>query len=386
MHDRTIKWILAFFLVISTVLIVVAIQAVRNINRSVASSDWVNHTHAVILETEALHTALYVGDSAWHAYVLTGNSRDLDACREAFSNMTDHLEIVDALTHSEPEQHGQVIQLESQMNQRADFIQGVVAARQAGRMEAVGAMLSADAGGMSVREIERKIEKLKNEELALLTDRDRESYLQAQTTRWTVWTGVVLDVLLLGGVGWLIRDDLMARRRVAATLQDTNDQLEARVRARTAELASAGAQLSTENLERRWTNQALEHQLRYNQLIIDSINDLVFVITRALNISRVNPAVVHLTGLEPTALINQPLSSVVRLAEVRHGADGPMIDPIARALKDGRDLRDQNAFVVDTRGRKIAVRFTLFPLRDRNKVVGGIVTLQVISAAPETGE
>ena len=63
-----------------------------------------------------------------------------------------------------------------------------------------------------------------------------------------------------------------------------------------------------------------------------------------------------------------------------------MIDPIARALKDGRDLRDQNAFVVDTRGRKIAVRFTLFPLRDRNKVVGGIVTLQVISAAPETGE
>ena len=57
---------------------------------------------------------------------------------------------------------------------------------------------------------------------------------------------------------------------------------------RTAELASTNATLSTENLERQWANQALEHQLRYNHLIVDSINDLVFVLTKALNISRVN--------------------------------------------------------------------------------------------------
>jgi CHASE3 domain sensor protein len=377
-QDKTIRRILAFFLLISAVLIAVAVQAVRNVNRSVATSDWVNHTHAVILEAEALRAALYVGDGAWHTYVLTSDARDLAACREALSNVTDHLEITEALTRHEPAQHEQIIQLESQANQRADFIQGIVAARQTGRMETVRAMMSADAGGTALRDIERKIEKLKNEELALLTERDNASYLQAQTTRWTVWTGVVLDVLLLGGVAWLIRDDLAARRRVAATLREANEQLEVRVRERTAELASANARLSTENLERQWTSQALEHQLRYNQLIIDSINDLVFVITKAMNISRVNPAVVHLTGLEPAALINQPLSRIVRLVAAQGGADAPMFDPVHHALKEGRDLRDQPATVEDKRGRQTPVRFTLFPLRDRDKVVGGIVTLQII--------
>ena len=50
MNDKTISRVLLFFLLISAVLIAVAIGAVRNINRSVAGSDWVNHTHAVLLE------------------------------------------------------------------------------------------------------------------------------------------------------------------------------------------------------------------------------------------------------------------------------------------------------------------------------------------------
>ena len=62
MKDQAIRRILIFFLLIAAVLLVVAVQAVRNTNRSVATSDWVNHTHSVILETEALRTALLVGD------------------------------------------------------------------------------------------------------------------------------------------------------------------------------------------------------------------------------------------------------------------------------------------------------------------------------------
>lgn len=383
MKDKTIRRVVAFFLLISAVLVVLAVQAVRNINRSVASSDWVNHTHAVIDEAGALSAALYVGDGTLHTYVLTGDARDLAACREALSNVAEHLEITKALTREEPAQHEQIIQLESQVNQRAGFFEGVLAARQAGTTETVRAMLAADTGATPLREIQRKIEKLKNEELALLTERDNASFLQAQTTRWIVWTGVVVDMLLLGGVAWLIRDDLAARQRVTGALQAANEQLEVRVRDRTAELAAANARLSGENLERQWANQALEHQLRYNQLIVDSINDLVFVLTKAMNISRVNPAVIHLTGLEPAELINQPLSRVVRLTAPR-GADAPLRDPIAQALKDGRDLREQAAIIEDKRGRQTPVRFSLFPLRDRDKVVGGIVTLQIVPSVPAT--
>ena len=92
---------------------------------------------------------------------------------------------------------------------------------------------------------------------------------------------------------------------------------------------------------------------------------------------------VRLTGLDPAALINQPLSEVVRLLAAPAPADAPMIDPIYQALKDGHELRNRSATVADKRGRTTPVRFTLFPLRDGNKVVGGIVTLQLIPAGAE---
>jgi len=376
--DPTIRRVLVFFLLIAAVLIVVAVQTARNLSRSVASSDWVNHTHAVILEVEALRAALYVGDGAVHTYVLTGDTHDRAAASEAIAEVAEHGEIAQALTRNEPAQHERILQLESRVNERTEFYQAVLAARQAGDIEKVRTLLAADAGRAALRDIQRKIELLKNEELALLTERDTASYVQAQTTRWTVWAGVALDVLLLGGVAWLIRDGLAARRRAAAAMQEDSVRLEARVQERTAELAAANGRLSMENLERQWANQALEHQLHYNQLIVDSIDDLVFVLTKALNISRVNPAVVHLTGLEPSALINRPLARVVRLVAAPPGAAAPLLDPIAQAVKDGHDLRDQPALVQDQRGRQIPVRFTLFPLRDRDKVVGGIVTLQIV--------
>ncbi len=384
MQDKTIRRVVAFFLLIAAVLVVLAVQAVRNINRSVASSDWVNHTHAVINEAELLRAALYVGDGTLHTYILTGDPHDLAACREALAKVGEHLEITKALTRQEPAQHEQILQLESQVNQRTGFIGRVLAARQTGTPETARALLAADTGGTPLGEIGRKIQKLKDEELALLTERDHASFLQAQTTRWTVWVGMVLDMVLLGVVAWLIADDLAARRRVAATLQEANAQLETRVRERTTELAAANVRLSTENLERQWANQALEHQLHYNQLIVDSINDLVLVLTKAMNISRINPAVTHWTGMEPTELINQPLTRVVRLVPAHAGTEAPMLDPIAQALKAGHDLRNQPALLEDKRGRQTPVLFSLFPLRDRDKVVGGVVTLQLVPPVAAT--
>ena len=98
-----------------------------------------------------------------------------------------------------------------------------------------------------------------------------------------------------------IRDDLAARRKAAVVLKQSNAELEDRVRQRTAEITAVNAQLVAQNLEERWSKQALEHQNRYNLLIIDSITDSVFVVTKLMNISRMNPAAVRLgaTGRGP---------------------------------------------------------------------------------------
>jgi PAS domain S-box-containing protein len=368
---------MAFFLLIAAVVVAVAVVAVRNINRSSASSDWVNHTHSVILQVEALRSDMYLAEGALHTYVLTGDVHDMASCREALSDAEDNLEITKALTRNEPAQAGRVADIGTLVERRAGFIRGVLSSRQSGDTDGVRAKLAADAGGAALREIQRSIDRLKDEELSLLTERDTASYLHAQAMRYTVWTGVALDVLLLAAAAWLVRDDISARRSLARALQEANAVLEAKVRDRTAELAAANATLSTENLERQWANQALEHQLRYNGLIVDSINDLVFVLTKALNISRVNPAVTQLTGMGAPELVGQPLSRIVRLVDGPPGP--PLVDPMAQALRSGRDLRDLPAVLEDKRGRITPVRLSLIPMRDRDKVVGGVVTVR---AAP----
>lgn len=374
-RDKTIWRVLAFFLLVLGVFAAAAFTSIRNINRDVAGSDWVNHTHAVIQELEGLRSDLYIGDGAAHTFVVTGDPRDRRASMESISDVADHLEILTALTRNEPDQKDQVSRIADVVNKRLEFLRGILAQRQSGDSPALRAALLEDAGQPAVKQIERLIGKLKNEELGLLTERDTASFLQAQTTRLTVWGGVILDLILLVGAGWLIWDDLAARRRAARALEDANDLLEDKVRDRTAELASANQGLKAENLERRWTNQGLEHQLRYNNLIINSISDLVLVLTKATNISRVNPAVTKLTGREPHELIQLPLSTLVRL--IHFGAT-PLLDPIAQAMNEGHDLKDQAAVVIDKLDREIPAMLALFPLRDRDKIVGAVVVIQTV--------
>ena len=42
-----------------------------------------------------------------------------------------------------------------------------------------------------------------------------------------------------------------------------------------------------------------------------------------------------------------------------------------------RDLRDAPAAIADRKGARVPVRLTLFPLRDRDKTVGGVAILRV---------
>jgi sigma-B regulation protein RsbU (phosphoserine phosphatase) len=174
------------------------------------------------------------------------------------------------------------------------------------------------------------------------------------------------------------RDDEIGRlSRSFGVMRDVlraNRVLELQVQAHATALAAANDKLTGELLERRWVNQALEHQLRYNQLIIDSISDAVIVLTKAMHISRINPAVVHLTGFEAKDLVNEPLHRLVRL----EGGPARMVDPLGQALKEGRDVRDQTAVAVTRTGQPVAVRLTLFPLRDHDTVVGAVAILRAV--------
>lgn len=376
MKDPIIKWVNFLFVSIFVILVAVAIVSIRNVQRSIASNDWVNHTHSVISEIDYIRSSVNAGDASLCAYFVTANNRDLTACRMAYSSMKEHLDIAKALTQSETNQSLAMTQLEDLLAKRVDLVRGLVNTSQNEGMEAARKKITDDAGGDNLANINNTASKIIESQKLLLQARDKASFLQAQTTRWTVMTGLAINFLLLILVAVLIRDDISARQKATTALEEANAILETKVQERTAELAKTNENLKAENLERHWANQSLEHQLRYSQLIINSINELIFVLTKTKNISRINPAVVHITGFASTELINSPLSRVVRLVEQDAGSPGETHDVIERALKEGRDLQDLSAAILDKEGRIIPASMSLFPLRDDNKVVGGVVTVR----------
>lgn len=379
LEDRILRRVLVCFAVIAAVLIAVVVVSLRNLNRSIATSDWVNHTHALITELDALQPALQAAEGELNRYLLTSDPRDHVAYQDKFADLGERVDVTSALVAGNPQEAEQFKVIAALLASRAERASKISGLKKTGDTAALQELLAADAENRDHRELARVIEKFRERQTDLLSERDRASFQQAQTTRWTVVTGLVFDILLLIAAAWLIRDDITARRHATRVLQQDKEQLEARVRERTAEIKAANDKLAAQNLEERWAKQAIEHQNRYNLLIIDSISDAVFVVTKLMNISRLNPAAVHLTGYEPAEIVDKPIGHLLQLAGAQ-GAAKPTFDPLARTLIEGHELRDKAASLTTKGGETTPIRLSVYPLRDRDKVVGGVVILQ--SPAP----
>jgi len=379
MKEKLERRVIGLFVLMVAILVFIGSSAVTTIQKTVKSSDWVNKTHDFIIQVNDVLSCLHAGDSAMRAYLLTGDARDQGAYRSAYGEMVDHLSVAKALTrHGEEKelQNGEVVELEGLIKERIDFTRSVVQTRAQGSLDAARQLMAAHPDVEAMGKIQRLARNITDQENNLLKQRDQEARLEAQATRTTVYTGVIVNFVLLAFVVWLMRDDLAARRRATRALEEANAQLEAKVQERTADLVKANQSLKQENLERRWSSQALDHQLRYSQLIINSIYELVFVVSRALNISRINPAVSHQTNWEPQELVAQSLDRVLSLgAEPSAGASQQ--NPIVFAMHEGREIQDQDAVLLTKSGRTAPVRYSMVPLRDHDKVVGAVITVRL---------
>ncbi|MGP8198827.1 MAG: CHASE3 domain-containing protein [Limisphaerales bacterium] len=387
MKEKIEQRVIGLFVLMVGILVFVAWSAVTTINKSIESSDWVNKTHAFIIEANDILSCLHAGDSALRTYLLTGDPRDQGAYRVAYGEMLDHLVVAKALTkHGEEKelQNQQVLELETLISNRIDFTRSVVQARAQSGLDAARQLMASHPDVEPMGKIKLLVRNITDQENNLLKQRDQESHLLAQATRTTVYTGVAVNFVLLVLVVWLMRDDLSARRRATQALEDANAQLEAKVQERTAELVKTNQSLKQENLERRWSSQALDHQLRYSQLIINSIYELVFVVSRALNISRINPAVSHQTHWEPQELVAQSLDRVLRL-NAESAAGAPPQNPITFAMHEGREIQDREAVLLTKSGQTAPVRYSMIPLRDHDKVVGAVITVRMQNGSRKPG-
>ncbi len=358
----------ALFLAMLAVTLAVAVAAVRTIDRNMRSADWVNQTHGLIYELDGMASNLLAGEGRLRSHALTRDAADLSGARADLGAVLDHLAVARAVLKDDPAASAVLAALERVAQQRLEFADALGAARERDDDEALRRLLQRDSASSAPADFRREVERLRSRQFELLSERDRESYRQAHDTRWVVGLGALANVLLAVGVAWLVREDLALRRRTTAALQAAHDALEERVRERTAELTATNRRLVAENRARQWTSLSQEHQLRYHQLIVNAVSDLVLVLTKELTVTRINPAVAHATGRTEEEVLGQPLARLVRFADPGGG------EALARALRDGREFSTP-VQLVGRDGPPAAL--SLVPLRDQDQVVGGIAIVHL---------
>jgi hypothetical protein len=74
--------------------------------------------------------------------------------------------------------------------------------------------------------------------------------------------------------------------------------------------------------------------------------------------------------------VASPLSRVLQIPGENVRPDNANVSIIASTLRDGRDLLHKAAILRKRDGNERSVNFSVFPLRDRDKVVGGVIVIQ----------
>lgn len=106
----------------------------------------------------------------------------------------------------------------------------------------------------------------------------------------TVWCNMAERFPIPGWAAWGLGIDITEQVEARAALERAQEELEARVAQRTAELVAANKRLRREVAVREETEQALFHQTRVLRAILDSIADGVVVADQAGKLLLFNPA------------------------------------------------------------------------------------------------
>src|SRR5277367_4999424 len=101
MKENIEKRVFGLFVLMLVILAYVAWTSVENIKENIKDNDWVNHTHDVIIHAEDILSYLHAGDAALRTYLITGNERDKQGYRVAYSVMIEQWTQAEALTRAD---------------------------------------------------------------------------------------------------------------------------------------------------------------------------------------------------------------------------------------------------------------------------------------------
>ena len=231
------------FSILFLVLCVIGAMSYYSVTRLREDADWISHTHEVIAAVNSIASDVAEAVSAERGFALTGDKAYLGQHDAAARTVQGGFGMLTRLVGDNPAQLERVKNVNRLVMERMAFVRGVNELYRNEGIDAVRAMLAKGAGRTLSERIAAAMDELEAAERALLSERSARAARVTTRAKAVILAGVALALMSLVLALYLLSRDFAGRRRAEAALHASMNELDARVRDRTTELAHANKAL-----------------------------------------------------------------------------------------------------------------------------------------------
>ena len=272
---------------------------------------WVDHTHQVIASQRRVLSTLTDAETSARGYIISGREEFLEPYQQAVRDVSDELHALRNLTADNAAQQDRLDALALLVAERLAILQEAVKVRRADGFAAPQQKLPNGRGKQLQDRIRGILAEMEATEQNLLQERAARARHAGAVAKTVIVAGITLAFVFVVVALFVISGDFAGSRRARAALQEARDQLETRVRERTAELAEAN--VISLNSEERLAG------------VINSAMDAILTVDEQQRIVLFNPAAEKMLGCPAADALGQPLDRFIperlRSAHARHIQD-----------------------------------------------------------------
>lgn len=176
---------------------IVGIVSFTNTSALVTNSEWVEHTHEVITETDAVLASLSDAEAGQRGFVITGVQAYLEPYTAARDEVAVHAAALRELTIDNAVQQARLDELAPLIEEKFAEMQETIDVRSTQGFDAARAIVLTDAGKAVMDEIRGLLGEIRTDEEALLVERAEEADATATATQAVVIIGTGITLLIV---------------------------------------------------------------------------------------------------------------------------------------------------------------------------------------------
>ncbi|MDY6939430.1 MAG: EAL domain-containing protein [Cyanobacteriota bacterium] len=176
-----------------------------------------------------------------------------------------------------------------------------------------------------------------------------------------------------------LQEEIERRQEAETRLERARDELEVRVRERTATLADTNERLLREIDDRTRIEQALFEEKELAQVTLESIGDAVITTDANGNVGHLNPIAEKLTGWRIGEVKGRPIAEIFKI--VCELTRRPLDNPAIEILRDDRiSALNHRTILIARDGSEYAIDDSAAPIRARDgRTIGAVLVFRDVT-------